>query len=180
MTYFLLRPLIAMLVIGFLFSSPVLAQLEAGSTTSFQEMSKDELEAIPAALEGYDVISYYTSSGPQKGNASYQALHNDKRYLFTSFENQQQFSKDPEKYLPEFEEYCGCAISDNLRTMANPEIFQITEGSLILFKDEAALSLWNEDEAGRYQSAQKFWEFENKYDGDKRLREDSRARLFSF
>ena len=69
MTYFLPHPLMVMFIVGFLISSPVWAQTQVESAA--QEMSQDELNAVPAALEGYDVITYYTPSGPQKGSASY-------------------------------------------------------------------------------------------------------------
>ena len=179
MIYFLLHRLVFMLAIGLLFSSPVWAQ-SADTLPLSQDISQDEPDNISVALEGYDVMTYYTPAGPQKGAPSYQALYNDKRYLFTSLENQQQFAKNPEKYLPEFEEYCGCAVSDNKQVMADPTVFKITQGKLVLFEDEQALSLWNKDEAGRYKKAQNFWKHENKYDANKRLRDDSRARLFSF
>jgi len=139
MSYFLPHQLMVMFILGVLISSPVLAQTQVESAA--QEMPQDELNAIPAALEGYDIIMCYTPSGPQKGSASYQTLYDNKRYLFTNLENQQQFSQDPEKYLPEFEEYCACSVSDNEPVMADPKVFKVTEGKLVLFKDEAALSL---------------------------------------
>jgi len=178
MTCFLFRLLTVTFMVGVLFSTPVFAQ--SGLDIASAEISKDELESLPVALQGYDVMTYYASSGPQKGNTSYQVLYNKKRYLFISLENQEKFSKDPEKYLPEFEAYCACSVSDNHPVMADPKVFKITEGKLVLFRDEAALSLWNEDEAGRYKKAQDFWKIENQYDADKRLRENGRARLFTF
>ena len=178
MPCFLFRLWVVALTIGLLVSSPAFAQSEADITAP--EISQDELEGIPVAIDGYDVMTYYTSSGPQKGNTSHQSLYNGKRYLFTSAENQTKFSKDPEKYLPEFEDYCGCALADNLRVMADPKVFKIVNGKLVLFKDEASLSLWNEDEEARYQKARDFWKIENQYDADKRLRENGRARLFTF
>jgi len=54
MTCFLLRSLLVVLMIGFLFLTPVLAQLEVDITSP--EISQDELEAIPVAIEGYDVL----------------------------------------------------------------------------------------------------------------------------
>jgi len=122
-------------------------------------------------------MTYYIS-GPQKGNSSYQSLYNGKRYLFINAENQNKFSKDPEKYLPEFDEYCGCTLAENLRVMADPKVFKIVQGKLVLLKDEESLSLWNEEE--RYQKARDFWKIENQYDADKRLRENGRALLFTF
>ena len=179
MTHFLFRQLMVVFAVGLLIPLPALAQTPDSNATS-QEMSQDELDNIPAALEGYDVVTYYMPSGPQKGSKSYQALYNEKRYVFTSLENQQLFSQDPEKYLPEFEEYCGCAVSENRRVMADPTIFKVMEGKLVLFETQEALNLWEENETERYQKAQDFWKYENRYDANKRLQDDSRARLFTF
>ena len=156
-------------------AAPVHAQ-EADSQT----LSHIELGKTPIALEGYDVVTYFIPSGPLKGSESHQAVYGEKRYLFTSAENQKKFSVDPEKYIPEFGEYCGCAASENKRVKADPEVFKITEGKLVLFENTAALSVWEKDESNLYKKAQEFSKYESKYNANKRLQDDTRVRLFTF
>lgn len=145
-----------------------------------QRLSQAAIENISVAVDGYDVVTYFTASSPLKGIETYQAVYGDKRYLFVSAENQEKFSVDPEKYLPEFEEYCGCAASEGKLVEADPKVYKIVEGKLVLFEDTKALNLWNTDEKERYKKAQEFWKYENKYDSGKRLRDNTRVRLFTF
>lgn len=159
------------------FSAPVFAQI---SDEILSSASQEELQAAPIAFEGYDVITYFSPGGLKVGTGKFQTVYLNQRYLFSTHENQEIFMSDPERYLPEFGEYCGCGASEEKWIRADPEIFKVIDGNLILFENPEALSLWNKDEERRYQKARDFWKYENKYDADKRLREDSTIKLFSF
>ena len=142
--------------------------------------TSQDIQNIPVALEGYDVLTYFLPSGPEKGSYQYQVSYRDKRYLFLSAENQKSFAANPERYLPEFDAYCACATSENKRVIADPSVFKITQGKLVLFENTQALSKWNKNEEERYTNAQKFWKYENEYTANDRLKEDTRVRLFEF
>ena len=159
------------------FAAPLKVQAQE---LRFESVSQAESEAFAVALEGYDVISYFNSPSPKKGNKDYQAVYLGKRYLFINSENQKKFAADPEEYLPEFEEYCGCALSENKRVNADPEVFKIVDGNLVFFEDKKALSKWNKNEEERYAKAQKFWKYESEYNANNRLKNDTRVKLFSF
>lgn len=175
--YALFGKFLVALSIGLFIPMSASAQLEG---QAFEPPSQENVESISVALDGYDVLTYFHSASPQKGNKTYQATYRDKRYLFVNLENQKKFAADPEKYLPEFDEHCGCAASEGELVKANPEIFKITEGKLVLFENKQALSRWNEDEAELYKKAQSFWKYESEYNANDRLQDDSRVRLFTF
>ena len=171
------RIFMVILLVGLFFPANVFAQIE-GQTS--QQFSQKKAGNISIALDGYDAVSYFMPAGVEKGVQAYQAVYQDKRYLFVSAENQNKFAADPEKYLPEFEDYCGCGVSENKRIKADPKVFKITEGKLVLFENTQALSKWNANETERFQKAQKFWKHENEYNANKRLQDDTRVRLFTF
>ena len=175
----ILRKEMAVVIVGLLmvFTAPVQAQEQK---LNFEVVSQAESETFTVALDGFDVVSYFYSPSPQKGNKAHQAIYLGKRYLFVSAENQKKFAAAPEEYLPEFEEYCGCAVSEGEHVKADPEVFKIVEGSLVLFEDANALSTWNKNEEERYEKAQNFWEYESEYNANDRLQDDTRVRLFSF
>lgn len=167
----------AILLTGLLFSTTVFAQTD---NQPQKQLSQKEIQDIAIALEGYDVVSYFDFSSPKKGEETYQALYQGKRYLFINAENQEKFAAAPEYFLPEFEEFCGCAASENRRVKADASVFKITNGRLVLFHSEAALSKWNEDEDARYKKAQDFWKYENGYSAGNRFQDKTTVRLFSF
>jgi len=144
------------------------------------QTAQEQVENIPVALGGYDVVTYFASPAPKEGLKTHQAVYGDKRYFFVSLENQEKFAANPEKYLPEFNEYCGCAASEGELVKADPKVYKVVNGRLVLFENNDALSLWNADENERYQRAQKFWKYEDRYDAEKRLRENTTVRLFTF
>ncbi len=173
------------LSIGLFFSTAAFSQLSNQVNRQvdnqiLQSISQEDIQNIEVGVEGYDVVNYFYSTIPQKGTTNYQAVYKGKRYLFTSAENQVKFSSSPDYYLPEFEEYCGCAVSDNERKKADPKVFKISKGKLILFQDEEARNKWNENEEGRHKQARNFFKYENEYDASERLHDDTRVRLFSF
>lgn len=171
-----LKTLLAVLLLSLCFPIGAFAQEE----NQAPHLSTQDIEETKIALDGYDVVTYFLASAPQKGNKTYQAIYRDKRYLFASPENREKFAANPDKYLPEFDEYCGCAASEDELVQADPTVFKIREGKLILFENKDALSDWNENENERYQKAKRFLKYENEYDAGERLRDDTRVRLFTF
>ena len=157
----------ALVLLALLFASPAFAA-EADQTK------------LPLALGGYDATSYFAGAAPLQGDDNYQVSYKNKRYRFTNEVNQSEFSKNPEKYVPEFGEHCAFSASQGMMKKADPEVFTITNDRLMLFGDEQMLDNWLENENLNYTKAQKFFKYENKYDGGKRLREDTKVRLFSF
>src|SRR5262245_22512346 len=63
----------------------------------------------PAALGGYDPVSYF-SGNPQKGEAANKAAYKGATYYFASAENAAKFKANPAAYAPQYGGYCAWAV----------------------------------------------------------------------
>jgi YHS domain-containing protein len=85
-------------------------------------------------LDGYDVVSYFKPSGPQKGQAQFQFKYEDATYWFASAANKEEFARDPKKYAPQFGGWCAYAVaSSKSKVEVDPKSFLIQGGRLLLF-----------------------------------------------
>jgi YHS domain-containing protein len=90
------------------------------------------------ALEGYDPVSYFrpdaAKQGPIKGNPKFQAKQDDAIYYFSSELNQQEFLKNPSKYVPAFGGWCAYAVAEKkTKFEVDTKSFLIQDGRLLLF-----------------------------------------------
>ena len=84
------------------------------------------------ALEGYDPIAYFADGHPARGDASVEATYNGALYHFTSQAHREMFEKNPSKYAPAYGGYCGYAASIGKVRPANPLVWSIVDGQLIV------------------------------------------------
>ena len=85
-------------------------------------------------LQGYDVVSYFKSDKPLKGNAKIKYEYQGATYNFASEENKQEFLKSPSKFAPQFGGWCAYAVADSKSKVdIDPESFLIQDGRLLLF-----------------------------------------------
>lgn len=116
------------------------------------------------ALEGYDVVSYFTEKKPQKGNKQYSYTYNGVSYQFKNEHNKQAFAQNPSKYEPAYGGWCALAIAKSGEKVAvDPLSYKISDGRLLLFYKNAfysALNNWNKDktsEADLLQKGDQYW-----------------------
>jgi YHS domain-containing protein len=109
------------------------------------------------ALEGYDPVSYFTDGKPAKGDAAIEATFNAALYHFVSQEHREIFEKAPTKYVPAYGGYCGYAASIGKVRPANPLLWSLVDGQLIVQHTKGEVELWEQDVAGNKAKADKFW-----------------------
>jgi YHS domain-containing protein len=109
------------------------------------------------ALEGYDPISYFADGKPAKGDAKIEATFNGALYHFNSQEHRETFEKNPVKYAPAYGGYCGYAASVGKVRPANPLVWSIVDGRLIVQHTKGADELWQKDVPGNKMKADKYW-----------------------
>lgn len=99
----------------------------------FQEKSPNN-ESDGVAIEGYDVVAYFTEDKAVEGTKEYAVEHYGLWYYFSSAENLNTFQANPTKYLPEYGGWCAYAIATKSQKMGvDPETFEIRDGKLYLF-----------------------------------------------
>ncbi len=109
------------------------------------------------AIEGYDPVAYFTDGKAVKGAAPFTATHDGATYRFVSPEHKAMFESSPEAYTPLFGGYCGYAASINRVSTADPTIWQIVSGRLVLQNSQKAYRLFNEDVQISYNKARQHW-----------------------
>ena len=109
------------------------------------------------ALEGYDSVSYFTDGKPAKGDPKIKATNNGAHYYFVSQAHREVFEKDPTKYSPAYGGYCGYAASIGKVRPANPLVWSIVNGQLVVQNTKGAAELWEKDVPGNKVKADKFW-----------------------
>lgn len=87
------------------------------------------------ALAGYDVVSYFQGQ-PTLGSTAYAYQWGGTNWLFSSAENRNAFSANPEKYLPQFGGYCTKAVSTGFAVPGDPLAYLIWQDKLYIFADQ--------------------------------------------
>jgi YHS domain-containing protein len=109
------------------------------------------------AVQGYDVVAYFTDGRPTKGNAANESTYDGALYRFATPEHRAAFELEPRKYLPQYGGYCGYAASINKVSTIDPEIWQIVDGRLILQHTQKAYDLFNADLRANVAKADGHW-----------------------
>ena len=87
------------------------------------------------AIEGYDLVAYFTQGAALEGSENITTLHDGATYQFSSADNRDSFLASPESYLPAYGGWCAWAMSDGELVDADPESFLMRDGRLFLFFD---------------------------------------------
>lgn len=109
------------------------------------------------ALGGYDPVSYFVDGGPKQGIPTIEATFNGALYHFTSQEHRAVFEKDPTRYAPAYGGFCGYAASVGKVRPADPLIWSIVDGQLIVQHTKGAEALWNKAVAENKAKADRYW-----------------------
>lgn len=150
-----------------------------------EQFNESNIETIPLALQGYDVISYHTNDIAHKGNSRFQASYKGKRYLFITQEHQALFANNPEKYLPQFGGFCAHSASKQKVVSGDPSIYVVDQGNLYFFHDNKAKNIWNQQGNEKIVKANKHWKYTAKKLNDnlkaqKLWKEKNTVELFTF
>lgn len=120
----------------------------------------DNVDDDHLAVQGYDVVAYFTTGKPTKGDSAIAAGHGGHTYRFASAENKKKFLEAPDKYVPQYGGWCATAMAEGKKVEIDPATFKITGGKLYLFYNGFwgnALKDWNKDEPNNIVKADKFW-----------------------
>ena len=109
------------------------------------------------ALGGYDAVAYIADGKALQGSASFEYRWMDATWRFASADHRDQFSKDPQRYAPQFGGYCAYAVSQGHTANGDPKVWRVVDGRLYLNYSTDAQKLWEEDVPGNITKGQQNW-----------------------
>lgn len=119
------------------------------------------LESNQIAIEGYDVVAYFTDNKALKGNSKYKIKYAGIIYHFSSEKNKIKFSESPTKYTPQYGGWCAYAMgAKGKKVDINPKSFKVSNEKLYLFYKNYLSDTkenWNKDYKNLQQKADKNW-----------------------
>src|SRR5919108_2352515 len=62
----------------------------------------DSTTADYVAIQGYDVVAYFTDGKPTKGSPDISMPFDDAKWQFASTKHKEMFAADPDHYLPQY------------------------------------------------------------------------------
>ena len=130
-----------------------LLQANAGADSTQTSTSKDHI-----AIQGYDVVSYFTDGKPAKGDAAHQVAFDDVNWWFKDAAHQAMFTADPERYLPQYGGFCAGGLAMGVSVPANPDNWVIVDGKLYMVSGtKQDLAEWKAHATENIKAADKIW-----------------------
>lgn len=109
------------------------------------------------AVQGYDLVAFFTDGKPARGNPAISSSHGGATYLFASAAHKAAFDAEPAKYEPAFGGYCAYGVSRGKLVEIDVDAFQIVNGRLLLQYSKGVRSDFNKDAAGNLKKAESNW-----------------------
>ncbi len=94
------------------------------------------------ALDGTDVVAYFTESKAVAGKPEFSMDWNGARWHFSSAENLALFRASPERYAPQFGGYCAFAVGSGYTAKTDAQAWHIENGKLYLNFDPSVREQW--------------------------------------
>ncbi len=115
------------------------------------------LDKKSVAVQGYDVVAFFTDGKPVKGNSAFASTHRGATYHFARAEHKAAFDADPAKYEPQFGGFCAYGVSRGKLVEIDVEAFQIVDGKLLLQYSKGVRNDFNKDTQGNFKKAEANW-----------------------
>ena len=109
------------------------------------------------ALKGYDPVAYFTEKRPIVGNPQYQHEWDGAIYRFASAKHLDLFKADPDRYLPQYNNWCAASVAKGEKVYGNPEWWLVVDGRLYLFGKPIGPGLMSKDPAAMKSQADENW-----------------------
>ncbi|MDH3661435.1 MAG: YHS domain-containing protein [Alphaproteobacteria bacterium] len=109
------------------------------------------------AIAGFDVVAYARTGKAIPGQARYRSRYRGSVYAFDSLRNQQAFAADPKRYLPAYGGYCAYGVRLGRKSPVDPSIFDVVDGKVHLFLNQATKFAWEEDRKSNKKIADNNW-----------------------
>lgn len=109
------------------------------------------------AVDGTDVVAYFTDTGPVKGNAAHAVDWMGATWHFATEANLQTFMANPKAYAPQYGGYCAWAVSQGYTASTTPEAWKIVDGKLYLNYSRRVQRRWERDIPGNIAAADENW-----------------------
>ena len=109
------------------------------------------------AVDGSDVVAYFTEGKPVAGDAGITHDWNGATWRFSTAANRDAFAADPEAYAPQYGGYCAYAVSEGYTASPAPNAWSIVDGKLYLNYSRSVRALWNTSRTRRIRDADANW-----------------------
>ncbi len=109
------------------------------------------------ALDGQDVVAYFTQSDVVNGQKQYSHKWGGTTWLFSSAKNRDLFVKNPAKYAPQYGGYCAKAAAGGVLATTVPTAWTVLNDKLYLNYSAGAQQEWKQDTATKIAQANKNW-----------------------
>jgi YHS domain-containing protein len=128
----------------------------AGSSPNPVNVDSDKV-----AIKGYDTVAYFTKGQPTKGNPAFAFTWNGARWQFASAAHRDMFAANPERYAPQFGQFCSMGLALGKRAIADPEVWKIVDGKLYLYFSRGARDKFQQNTNGNMKKAEANWQHHN-------------------
>jgi hypothetical protein len=109
------------------------------------------------ALKGYDPVAYFTDKRPVVGQPQYQHEWDGAIYRFASAKHVELFKIEPDRYLPQYNNWCAASVAKGAKVHGNPEWWLVVDGRLYLFGKPIGPGLMSQDPAAMMSEADENW-----------------------
>lgn len=116
----------------------------------------NELFSQPS-LRGYCTVSFLTKNKAVKGNEQFQSVYHGWTYYFAGVTERDAFETNPQKYLPQYENFCALGVSQNNKFPGDPVSFIVKDGKTYLFFDEKDKAEFLQKAAELFKQADANW-----------------------
>jgi hypothetical protein len=115
-------------------------------------------DSTHVAIQGYDVVAYFTEGKAVKGSSSHEVPFDDAKWQFANASHKEMFAADPDRYLPQYDAMCASGMSLGVSAPANPENWVIVDGKLYMLSGSPAdVAHWKAHAAENIKAADKIW-----------------------
>jgi YHS domain-containing protein len=109
------------------------------------------------ALKGYDPVAYFTEKRSMPGNPQFRHEWDGAIYQFASAKHLELFKSEPDRYLPQYKNWCAASVARGNKAHASPENWLVVDGRLYLFGKPIGPGLMSADPVAMTTKADENW-----------------------
>ena len=109
------------------------------------------------AIKGYDAVAFFVQGRPVAGTNSFSYSWKGAEWFFSSKDNLESFSSDPEKYAPQYGGYCAYGTANGHKAPTETDTWTIVDKKLYFNYSSKVKEMWMKNQKALIEKADKNW-----------------------